>query len=798
MNLERDEANSNSEIKSLLGRLRSRIRRYVAIEGIAAAIAWLAGLFVAALVIDYVPILLGLTEMPWAVRLLMLVIIIGGATYWLVKLVIIRWLVPISDRSLALLVEKYHEDFRESLVTTVENPSSNDPTSVEMLQQARVAALAQVEKVDLSKIFDRARQVRAVTLAIVCLLMVGAIGLASPDTLGLGARRLLLLDDAPWPRSSWIEVAGVRIVQDVPNPVLGEESTIVPFESGELRAAKGTELVLLVRAKVADEENPDLEIPSRCIVSYRTSDGERGFQYMDKVGLPRDGYQWFELSAPPFKNVSGDIVFDVRGDDARIWNLKVTLVDAPTVVNAKVDCVFPNYMVDVQTQSWTPRSMVLASGLRLPIGTQLSFDLQLNKPLRRVWAYDPETKTQLQPELDSSGLQVRLPIEPLSSSVTWEFTFEDQDGVISEAPYRAEVLAFEDQAPKVKVELVGIGDAITPEAIIPVRGTIEDDFGVARSWLDVQIIGTEGGAAEPIEEPVSVPSNQLDASLDLLERRRDNDSNYDLIPDTGVILQLSVAAEDRFDLDGDPNLGQGDSWPLEVVSGTQLLRRLERREAAQRQLVEQIRDELTTAHNLLVRVRSDLPSAQGPGLGEGAEPGDSAEPGDEADATVADLGQAETRLVFAQRVILQLQKSRQELTAVAQTFDNIRLQLINNRVDSEDRKQRLEMAIVVPLRSLIDGRFQTASLRVEELRQLLEQELKDGVNPSQSGVQIEASIEEMQLLLVELEDILQEMLKFESFNELLDVVRELIRQQEQLQLETEKERKRQAFEDLIN
>lgn len=793
MNQQRDAADASSEIKSLLGRLRGRIRRYVTIEGVAAAIAWAAGLFVAALIIDYVPILLGLTEMPAVVRGLMLCVLVGGAIYLFVKLVVIRWLVPLTDRSLALLVERYHGEFRESLVTTVENPEVKDEATAQMLSQARSAAIAQIEQVDLSRIFDRGRLNRVVTMAVVTLIMIGAIGLASPETLSVGARRLLMLDDVQWPRSSLIEVAGVRIVQDAPNPVLGAEPTVVLFVDGQLSAAKGTEMVLLVRAKVADDANPDLKIPSRCIVNYRTSDGERGFQYMDKVGLPRDGYQWFELTAPPFKNISADVTFDVRGDDARIWGFKIELVDAPTVVDAKVDCTFPAYMVDEETQSWTPRSVPLVAGLRLPVGTQVEFDLKTNKPLKRVWAYDPVNKLELQPTLSADGTLVSLPIEALKDSVTWEFTFEDQDGVISESPYRAEVLAFEDQAPKVRAQLVGIGDAITPEAIVPVTGTVEDDFGVERSWLNVQI-----GEAEGMQEPLTLEAQNLEASLDLLEKRRLGDSNYELTPDAGVFLRLSVGAEDRFDLDGGPNMGQGEAWQLEIVSGTQLLRRLERKEAAQRQMVEQIRDELTTAHNLLVRMRSDLPGIGGASEpGDAQEPGDAVEPGDVPDATVADLGQAETRLVFAQRVMLQLQKSRQELIAVAETFDNIRLQLINNRVDSEDRKQRLEMGIVLPLRTLIDTRFQSAAQRVEELRALLEQELQTSVNPTQSGPKIDPAVDEMQLLLVELDNILEEMLKFESYNELLDVVRELIKQQERLLEETEKERKRQAFEDLI-
>ena len=136
---------------------------------------------------------------------------------------------------------------------------------------------------------------------------------------------------------------------------------------------------------------------------------------------------------------------------------------------------------------------------------------------------------------------------------------------------------------------------------------------------------------------------------------------------------------------------------------------------------------------------------------------------------------------------------------MAATFDNIRLQLINNRVESEDRKQRLQQRIIEPLQELLDNRFGLADEKILQVQRAIEDRMKTtGQLDDPEIVDLtNSSIEEMQLLLVDLDDILQEILKFESYNELLDVVRDLIKNQEELLKETDKERKRQAFEDIL-
>lgn len=789
-----DEMQSTSsesrELREILDNLRRRIRSYVVREGLAITLIWLISIFLIGLLVDYIPVLVGLTELPKLLRVVFLLVLIAGATVLFFKLIIVRLQVGLSDRSLALLIEKYHADFEESLVTAVELEGRLDEgTNSALYDQARAAAESSAKQIDIGRVFNQARLRMQIAIAIALTLACVGIGVLQPSAMSLGIERLLLLQDKPWPRNSEIEVIGLRVVQELPNPVLQDQSTLLPFTNGSVKAAKGSNLVLVVRAKGPDADRPSLKIPSRCLVYYRTNSGERGYQYLARVGGLTEGTQLFEFDGQPFRGLTDDMTFDVRGDDHRLNGFQIDMVDSPTVVVAKAKCEFPAYMVDEESGSWTPRVLDLESGLRLPTGASATLNFQSNKPLSRAWIYDPVSKdTRVVEGLDGAdSFSVDQP--RLNDNVLLEITLEDLDGVTSEVPYRAEILAFNDEPPRIRANLVGIGDAITPDARVTLEGTIEDDFGVAQAWIEV-LPNDEDARLEPIS--IDQPP-KLNAAVDFRDRRQDRERGYQLSTADGSKVRLLIAAEDRYDLADIPNRGQGDSYELEVVTPSQLLRRLERKEASQRRLLEQIYVELTDAHNLLVRVRGEST-----GTSDFGEPGD--EPAGETQNTeLEDLGNAEVRLVFSQRAWLQLQKSRQEIQSVAATFDNIRLQLINNRVESEDRKQRLQQRIIEPLQELLDNRFGLADEKILQVQRAIEDRMKTtGQLDDPEIVDLtNSSIEEMQLLLVDLDDILQEILKFESYNELLDVVRDLIKTQEELLKETDKERKRQAFEDIL-
>ena len=56
--------NLPEEIRSVLHRLKARVRRYVILEGVAIGVIWLSLTFWLGLALDYLPVLMGAGEMP--------------------------------------------------------------------------------------------------------------------------------------------------------------------------------------------------------------------------------------------------------------------------------------------------------------------------------------------------------------------------------------------------------------------------------------------------------------------------------------------------------------------------------------------------------------------------------------------------------------------------------------------------------------------------------------------------------------------------------------------------------------
>ncbi|HRX81961.1 MAG TPA: hypothetical protein P5307_22990, partial [Pirellulaceae bacterium] len=105
-------------IRRALAGLRWRIRAYVVVEGLSLAVIWICLTFWAGLALDYLPVLLGADEMPRPARALVLAgiaIVLGIILYrWILR----RAFVRMADRSMAILLERRHRQFRDSLITS--------------------------------------------------------------------------------------------------------------------------------------------------------------------------------------------------------------------------------------------------------------------------------------------------------------------------------------------------------------------------------------------------------------------------------------------------------------------------------------------------------------------------------------------------------------------------------------------------------------------------------------------------------------------------------------------------------
>ena len=214
----------------------------------------------------------------------------------------------------------------------------------------------------------------------------------------------------------------------------------------------------------------------------------------------------------------------------------------------------------------------------------------------------------------------------------------------------------------------------------------------------------------------------LDNVLDFRELRG-GASNLALKPKDQ--LTLAVKAEDRYDLGAAPNVGSGDHYQLLVVTPDELLATLEAREIGLRQRFEQIIEETTETRDMLLRIKTEGPNSSVPG----SEPGE-AVPGDGSASDQSSAADARSRiwsvrLLRAQQALVQSQKSAQETLGTASGFRDIRAELINNRVDTEDRKQRLQQQLAEPLERIGRELFPEFDVRLQRLVERLDSKLEE-------------------------------------------------------------------------
>jgi len=785
-------------VQSLLSRLRTRIRAYIWLEGLALLVLWVGAMFWVALAMDYLPVRLGASEMPAWARGVLLAITIAGAAHIVFHRIIRRAFVPMPDRSMALLVERYFNDqFNDSLVTSVElrdRIAEIPEFSREMLVRTSRQAQESVDDVRLSRVFNlRPLGWKLAGASLMALSMLAFMAVDS-QAFQTATERLYLLSDQPWPRSARIEVVGIEIIRPAVSADDNVQSIDVPFgEDRVVKVAKGANVMLKVRA--AGEDQADV-VPDVCTIYYRAQslDGsgtERGTVQMSNY---RDLGSWrnFWFDGKPFKGVLASIDFDVVGYDHRVRDYRLEVVESPAVVETLLDMTFPPYMVDEALASHLPvkDQQYLPSGTFVPVGTQVTLKFRANKNLRRAEVVNVDTQERQVIEVaadadDPQRFEHR--IDALQGNLTLEVSLVDEDNVTIERPYRVFLTGVEDQPPQVDVSLKGIGTSVTPDVIIPLAGKVSDDYAVDRTWFEIQV----NDSGDPRRLAFKLGAGGTVAEQIDFRQQRTSKEGVELKPTDKLLL--TVKAADRYDLSSEPHVGAGDRYELEVVTPEQLLAQLETRELGLRRRFEQILDEMNQMRDSLLRVKASLRPEDRAGFEPEDLRGD-----DDGDAklTPEKIAQrtAELRLLRLQRALQQSQKSAQEVLGVAAGFAGIREELINNRVDTEERKQRLKDQIADPLNRICEREFPELDRQLTALEQALRDAgVADAANFAAAA---DETVEQANETIAQLDAVLQKMLDLETYNELLDIVRDLLNDQQKLLDRTKQERTRQALEDL--
>jgi hypothetical protein len=771
-----------ASIRATLASLRGWIRVYILCETLAIVVIWLGVTFWCGFAVDYLPVLLGANEMPQVARSLLLLGIAGGTGYLLYRYWLARWFVPFTDRSLALLLERKYQQFHDSLVTSVEweNRRVEPSLAADMLARSHDQAMASIGEVRLSTLFNLGPLVRNGLLALLCLGSVAVAYRQNPAGMRQAAERLYLLTDERWSRYAHIEMLGVEVRRTAATPSLTPVQ-LIPFVNGVVKVPRGANITLKVQA---DAKRP--VVPKHCVLQYTTPDHDIGNATLKTQGRVQEHKQLYLCDSKPLAGILTSLDISVTGYDHRVAGYKIEVLDSPEIVAATMDVNFPEYMVDEQNSVRLPRlaEQVQPAGHAFPFGTNLHFQFTSSKPLSRhiIRVLDPlaeadkavlkELVDEIEPSANKTGFDLDLVVP--QQNRTLEISLIDTDGIASERPFRVVLNATADEAPRWELSLQGIGNMITPDARVPLVGRVTDDYGVAKSWLLVQ-----GGEQKQLFPATLNKAGELEQAIDFRELRTTG-TNLEIKP--GVKLSFLAQANDSYNLSEQANLGSSERFPLEVVTTEQLLANLETREISLRRRFEQILEEMNDMRDSLLRVRPAAPATNN------RDPSESVEPV-EKQLSPAELlsREKELRLLRVQRAVQQLRKSSQEVAGVAQAFDAIREELENNRVDTEERKTRLKTLIADPLHQLVKHEF----VALEEQLNALEPLLEDAVaGPALA----EKSVAQTNELIAQLDAILQKMLKLESYNEIIDLVRDLIREQQALRDDTKRQQKKELEE----
>ncbi|MCC7084335.1 MAG: hypothetical protein IT427_04940 [Pirellulales bacterium] len=792
-------------IQSLLAGLRLRIRGYVWTQGLAAIIVALGATFWLTLAFDW------LFEPPWQFRLVMLVAVAAGIFAVAKRYLFQRAFRPLDDGSMALLLERRYRDYQDSLLTTVElgtRPHHSADFNQEMLGHTREQAIRRSQRVRLSELFRLGPLLRMLVAA--ALLSVSVLGFAvlARGALNTWIQRVVLLDSKLlWPRSNHVRVVGFSAER-------------------RIKVAKGSDFSLVAVADL----RPPFRRPETVQVRFRTEQGARGRDNMTTVGVasPHDQEQRYSYV---FKGVTSPVDIDVFGGDDRDRGFRIDVVDNPTISKMDLACDYPAYTGRVA-------NTVPASALvQLPQGTKVTIRCEANKDLVDVQV------AMVQGDKASLLAEVRLPeqgnrrhfevkVPPLMEDTALSFELHDTDDIRSRDPVKIVLAMRPDDPPIIALRLRGISTAITPDARLPVIGEVRDDYGLTRVWFEYQLaeydpaeqdfhVATTAADGRPKPElAIELSDNEV---LDLkrlrelaesLERKQVHGAGdlHKLAPEerraaahlksteqielaavfkpkVGQKINVNLGAADNCELfEGQHNEGKGERYQLDVVAPETLLSMLEGRELMLRRRFETIYQELVETRDTLARIDftpTDLQKVdqadEDPDERLEREANAAKETPEERLARFNKRA-LELRELRSSRAVDNSNRAAHETLSVAESFDDIREEMANNRVDTPELESRLKNQIADPLRAISAQQFPKLLERLKELTRALD-------DPASGQAARDASLEAMDRILLAMKAVLDKMLELESFNEVVEKLRQIIEIQHKIHQQTQQRQK---------
>jgi hypothetical protein len=237
------------EIRSMLRRLRGRIRQYVLVDAVARVLALLGVLFWLSFGMNYVYFFMTNLELPVGLRMAFGWLSIVGSMFiagWL----IIPLLRLMRAKALALVLERRFPELDDRLITAVEVAASRSGHDTEltahMLKKTIDDVSQTVDQLHIGEVFDNRPRKRALMLASALAVTIGGMAVVNFDAMKLWADAYIGYEDVYWDRQTTIIIKVIAQPNDREKDFLDEDGNPTGGLPGEYRHPRDEELALVI------------------------------------------------------------------------------------------------------------------------------------------------------------------------------------------------------------------------------------------------------------------------------------------------------------------------------------------------------------------------------------------------------------------------------------------------------------------------------------------------------------------------------------------------------------------------
>jgi hypothetical protein len=637
----------------------------------------------------------------------------------------------LADLDLAELVERRRPGVGQCIADVLQLPdllSTPQFASPELVGAAIADQARELDRFDFHSLID-ARRGRRNLLLLAGLLVLPALGAAVwPRTAGIWARRWLLADNIRWPQANYLALIGLG-------------------ESDRLLTARGDGLVLKVTA--APNFQPDRQ------GWLLTGRGEplivEGVQQPD-CAVPEQvniSYRFaggtskqasfthfqgadFRYELPPLVE-SADVW--IRGGDDWFGPVRIEPIDRPAVAELKLTSHPPGTeAVDVHVIGAADEPLLFLQE------TALELQLVATEALSRAEALAKDESPQALEQLDDRTFRLSWTMQ---EPRTFELRLVSAASGLASRPYFLTVGLLHDREPRLTLRASGVGRRVTPQARLPLAIHATDDFGLASLSLEMERTELADDKTQttskawPLEsfgdDPVVALPGVVDRSPEL------SLSEHTLSP--GMSIRLRTSATDRCALGA--HEGHSRWLGFQIVTPEELFYEILMRQREQR-----------------AKFAAALVQAQ-------------------AQATALEKLDSLDGVLPLARVH---QAIGRQVWQVAGVLDVTLREMTLNDLGNPTARQLLADSVIQPIRDLHTGPFEKLRADLDQLR------AGDAVDPQQrdSALQLQREI------VQSMQRILEQMSQWESFIDVVNQLRHILKLQADLKTSTEQAQKSQT------